>query len=685
MYPLANIGATTALIEGIGGVLEDPSVLLQTVQANPVATLVVAVVGVAVAVGMTVLPCGRVVKTKPVEPKEEPAPPIKKEVKEAPKKAPALAIVDLWGVYKPVSSLLPKTTDITAKHATYEPGYKSADGKGRVFNFHAAPVDPGSQDWKKQTTWDALKKRNTQEFIAIAQVQEGTSLPASVIWSWTADGKPRGSRDCDDETQTGLRFAAVDGKALQGDGSNGKCTAPVWDKTITRDGKPVTMHVSAVKVLCTNVGGDGFKIQATFPEDVFTSCGGSGKAPVDETGVIRVWKRIDVEYLFMQDASLPVDTVPKYYEPAFVQMDITDGKQIDKADVLDTTEYKKAIVKMTAIATDKAKYPKKIGWFLLVACHSAFTPPVSAGDEDACYAAGHCSIEVWTGSNADEELCQVVGTKFAVGLNRTSATNKKDGELRGVIVDVALPNPPPTKIRLFKNKATENEDENYVDFLVASVHAHPADNRKSVIIIEPEDYCTDFQPNTWAQDRKLLLQYPNDTVVVNYSSSASWLGHGGFSYPNAFSAKFVFSAARNLRGHSVSTKTPSGPVVVGQLFVFTTHNNEKKSQEIAIVHEFGHAIGLYLPHKCGLVAASNLGGYSTSKAYPRLSCCMNYRSTLLYREDHQAKGAQLDPKPKLDRLIQAWDKGTDVPDFCHRHVDAIQRSIFEKNTEIWDW
>ena len=128
-----------------------------------------------------------------------------------------------------------------------------------------------------------------------------------------------------------------------------------------------------------------------------------------------------------------------------------------------------------------------------------------------------------------------------------------------------------------------------------------------------------------------------------------------------------------------------GPVVLGQLFIFTTHNIDKKSQEAAIVHEFCHAIGLYLPHKCGLVAAGNLGAYPAVHGFARFSCCMNYRSTLLYRDEYQSQGAQLDQTNRSDRLIQAWDKGIDVPDFCYRHRDAIELSIFEKNTEIWGW
>lgn len=292
---------------------------------------------------------------------------------------------------------------------------------------------------------------------------------------------------------------------------------------------------------------------------------------------------------------------------------------------------------------------------------------------------------MWDGSLADQDLVLVQGNEFAVGSKKTKASYKKHGQLRGVILEIGPPDVKPDKLRLFKNKATETEDENYVDFRVASMHAYPEVNNKSVMIVEPEDYCTDFQPNNWYNNAKLLLQYPKDTVIVNYSESVTWLGKGGFSYPNAFSAKFVYTEARNLRGRSHSRDTANGPILLGQLFIFTTHNRDKKSQETAIVHEFCHAIGLYLPHKCGFVAAANTGGYPAVRAFPRLSCCMNYRTTLLYRGEYQSEGAQLDPTPKSDRLIEAWDKGTEVPDFCYRHRDAIKLTVFEKNNEIWNW
>jgi hypothetical protein len=540
---------TAIVVEGIGGVVESAPSLLQILQDNPVAVVVTTVAVVAVAVvGRAVLPCGQAAQAKPkVEEATRELP--KPEAK--PKKAPTLAIADLWGVYQPISVLLAKDAVTTAKHSTYKSGYKSADDKGRVFNFHAAPIDPGTMDWTKQPTWDALKKRNTQEFIAIAEVKEGDALPAAVTWSWKPVDKLRGSRDCDNPSP-GLRFAAVDGKALTGDGSNGSCTAPVWDKTITLEGKATALHISAVKVLCPNVGGDGFQIRATFPQDEFERCGGSGAPPSDATGTIRIWKRIDVEYLYMQGASLPIDSVPKYYEPAFVQVDVTAGKEFGRVDVL-AKSYATAGPKMDEIANAEGTYKKRMGWFLLFACYSAYTPPADAGDEVHRYAASHCSIKVWDGGSlADQDLVQVQNNEFAVGSKKTKAYYKKYGQLRGVILETPPPNVKPDKLRLFKNKATEVEDENYVDFRVASMHAYPEVDNRSVMIVEPEDYCTDFQPNSWSKNAKLLLQYPKDTVVVNYSESVTWLGKGGFSYPNAFSAKFVYTEARNLRGRSQS-------------------------------------------------------------------------------------------------------------------------------------
>ena len=270
---------TTLVVEGIGGVVESAPSLLQTLQDNPVAVVVTALAVVAVAVvGRAVLPCGR--PARQTEGRGSDPGTSQTQTQEGACACDCGPV----GVYQPVSVLLPKDAVAAAKHSTYKSGYKSADDKGRVFNFHAAPVDPGTMDWTKQKTWDDLKAGNTQEFIVIAEVKEGDAVPAFVTWSWSAVGKMRGSRDADDASQRGLRFAAVDGQALTGDGSDGTCKAPVWDKTITLDSKQVTMHISAVKVVCTYVGGDGFQIKAKFPQDEFDRCSGAGRHPRTRPG-----------------------------------------------------------------------------------------------------------------------------------------------------------------------------------------------------------------------------------------------------------------------------------------------------------------------------------------------------------------------------------------------------------------
>ncbi len=677
-----NIVST--LIEGVGAVFEDPGILLQVVQQNPVVAVAVTVVA-AVGIGMTILPCGRTSAKKIEQPVEKPKPKPKLEgVEDRPKvvkKAPALAIADLWGVYQPVNQLLRKDAATTAKHSTYAAGYKSSDDKGRVFNFHRAPIEPATMDWTIQPTWENLKQANTQEVIAIVIVEEGDLRPTEVVWKWAAEGPLRGSRDKDDASQTGLRFASVDGQALSSDSSNdraGTCTAPVWQKTLTIKDGPKVVYISAVKLVCTNVGGDGFKLNASFSRSEFERCGGSGEGPSDTTGVIRIWKRIDVEFLRMTDTVLEVDGVPKYYEPAFVQMDITLAREIQRDDIL-ATDYDTAPPVMAQLARTNARRNKDVGWFLLMSCCSAYTPPVVVGDEANRYNATHCSITVYKG---DAAFTHVKDQEFYIGTTITTATYKRHDRLMGVIVDTAPPVNLPPKIRLFQNLANQPEDENYVDFRVVSSHAY---GQKSVFIVEPEDYCTDFQANTLANERKLLLQYPKETVGVRYSEKVEWLGRGGFSFPNNFSVRFIYTGTRNLRGQSASVKVNDDVFVTGQLFIFTTHNNNKKSQEAAIVHEFCHAIGLYLPHKCGFEASTNLGKYPVVEGFKRFSCCMNYRTTLLYREEHQNPGKQLSAESKLDRAIEAWDKGTDVPDFCHRHLDAIKLSIFEKNSAIWNW
>ena len=98
-------------------------------------------------------------------------------------------------------------------------------------------------------------------------------------------------------------------------------------RTLVKDG------VSKVRFHATNVGGDNFKIKAVVWQLLRMIDKGA-----DETGLMTMWKRIDVEYRKMPSAlDIPVEKVPPFFAPAFVQMDFTKPLPADDVEFLAPT------------------------------------------------------------------------------------------------------------------------------------------------------------------------------------------------------------------------------------------------------------------------------------------------------------------------------------------------------------
>jgi hypothetical protein len=131
-------------------------------------------------------------------------------------------------------------------------------------------------------------------------------------------------------------------------------------------------HAGQAKVRfhCTNVGGDNFMVFARVQDrptlKVLTN---------DSTGVMTMWKRIDVEYHQMQGASpLPTADIAAPFAKAFVQMDWMDPPIAD--DPKDFLGNNDALADATATEYVRKEAPGtqrhfrnegKPGWFLAVA------------------------------------------------------------------------------------------------------------------------------------------------------------------------------------------------------------------------------------------------------------------------------------------------------------------------------
>ena len=245
----------------------------------------------------------------------------------------AVRLTAIEGLYKPGYVV---EGDVAPKASGYLEGYLSDDDQGRIFVNHTPRT-------KAAQSWDDVVTKDTQfiELSAQVDVVQGKMSPkARVEWEWfdpndaehpetqkhgarvpdevDVDDKPssrlnRGTCDYPDPSSTDMARFVQSGDFGFADGA----TIKLCDTEI-KDGKScVRLHVS-------NVAGDNFVVRARIKKSPRV-------APSSEarTGVMTVWKRIDVEYVCMEGAlSLPIAKVPPFFEPARVQMDFSTERTV---------------------------------------------------------------------------------------------------------------------------------------------------------------------------------------------------------------------------------------------------------------------------------------------------------------------------------------------------------------------
>ena len=299
----------------------------------------------------------------------------------------SLQLTEVRGLYEPGHN---DPADVAAKTTLasgYRKGYKSDDGLGRIFINQIPRVDPS-------VSWEDVKKKNQQyiELSATINVAKGT-LPADaqVVWQWSDPDDPSdtGMRDDaaafldpNDFDSTGKRIANKD------DDNIGKCDFPtpaaskepafeqIGPYTLTAGPANsrscftlVSGGKSEVRFHCTDAGGDNFVLTATVraAPNLKVTAG-------DATGIMTMWKRVDVEYRRMASAeSIPAQKIPPYFLKQFVQMDIRDEEKT-KSDVPYVSPV--AGVDMTEQFVKKEfTHRQKPGWFFICVARES-EPPV---------------------------------------------------------------------------------------------------------------------------------------------------------------------------------------------------------------------------------------------------------------------------------------------------------------------
>lgn len=617
-----------------------------------------------------------------------------------------LHITEVAGLYKPGHD------DGSKKLSGYQAGYKSEDDLGRIFINHTPRTDPA-------VDWDDCWKKDAQYIELTVELRpSGAKIPgdARVVWEWEDPDDPSNEDMHEDasvfvdpadyEVEKHLGPTPNDNIGDHDHPSPGSGNGPAFEKIDPYGLDPVSGQdacetkiaggLSKVRMHCTNAGGDNFKVKVGLKKHprLIEKAG-------DETGIMTVWKRIDIEYRKMDGAGdLPVDEIPSRFEKAFVQMDITAPLSTPKRDPMsarddDVGQESSDYVKAPPVGVFEHEY--KPGWFLLVAAHEA------AGD---------------VGSTDSKQLYPASGPGPATVLEMTYDDGQK---YEGLVLPTNLP----TGSKIDFVKLHEGGDH-------IRISAYDYENDypsagECTVFLYPVDYLSDFKPGDGALEGTsgvpgaydIRLSYYPRHVWSNRSKkwNADGLGFGRDVDVEVFSPGSIATG-----GISPTNEKGGRDYFAGRTIIFTRHRAYAKGDAQArsklirtIVHEFAHAFGF--PHKCG---------YYTWEDPADRGCVMNYYNTWLYELDSGSvytvqtgdtlsriaadnglddwraifdhpRNQALRRKRSVPRNIRSGDRlwipsprrvqrfvpGNTGLDLCARHIDGIRRVHLEDNPALW--
>lgn len=537
--------------------------------------------------------------------------------------------------------------DVDPKASGYQQGYIGDDDLGRIFVNHKPRTDP-AQSWQ-----DAVVK-DTQyiELVASIELAQGAKIPpdARIQWEWF---DPNG----DDHPETQKHGARVpDGLDVDGHPrsflNRGTCDFPKpGSKDMARfgqagdyglaDGATVKLAdtqikdgVSRVRLHVSNVAGDNFVVTARPKNSPRIAPSASTR-----TGVMTVWKRIDVEYVRMENAfPLPVDQVPPFFEAARVQMDFAPERVVPSKPFLTTRKADENGACRSYASARKGEFRNegKPGWFFLAAAERASSDHASAAGPSATVYEGKATVAVERdGGSMWEQLIvdQVI-----------------DADVHDLVIQDA-----------------EGGPHGFMPVAKAEIRGG-----KTHLHLQGNDYQSDFQVPRAAKTG--LLGGPGqggaydqtDVYLLRHRArfpSGAWEA-GGMGF-----GKEVFIRARPLGAVETGGLSPDElragqRYFAGRLIIFThvhARSSLHKDQTIGvIVHEFTHAFGF--PHKCG---------YHGWPQPPEFTCAMNYFSTWLY-----VVGT---------RTLQRFMFGAPSARLCSKHLAGIREVNLEDNPVMWTW
>lgn len=283
-----------------------------------------------------------------------------------------VVIIEIKGLYKPGVDDRAVRPAGTTKNSGYVAGYKSDDDMGRIFTNRDM-----NNNWSKDNQCIEITARVTWTPSACA-------LPAGTKIKWTWE-------DPDDPTNEDPRVHPDVGRLIDPNdytgttktGANpndnnprGKATATEQleqiDAQYALTGNETVVNpansLSKVRFKVSDAAGDNYRITAEAVHPNVTT------STLDQTGIMTVWDRIEIEYVKMSSATeLPVTQIAQHYEIACVQVDVSERRVVTGASdmaymgTVDLLAYNECVNYCTS--SREFNHEGQGGWFFMVAAN----------------------------------------------------------------------------------------------------------------------------------------------------------------------------------------------------------------------------------------------------------------------------------------------------------------------------
>jgi len=550
-----------------------------------------------------------------------------------------LAITDVAGLYRPGHD----DRDPDRAHndpeierrSGYQPGYRSQDDLGRIFVNSVPRV-------QTSTSWQSVRTRDTQYIeltVRVSATQGRVPGGLRVDWSWV---DPDDLSDEPMNTDAAQLIDPNDGLGPLGDDNVGVRDWPTKDAGagaafeempgfgLIAGADMASCHtaivdgVTKVRLHCTNVAGDNFRVSA-FLRDAPQASAAMGAS----TGTMTVWKRIDLEYREMAGAvHLPVEQAAAAFEQAFVQLDVhwlSDAPT--KAHMSKKAAHTHRDVRAYLRKSTVFENHQRPGWFVLI---SALLPAEDIKEDRVIQ-----PLHEGEGRFVDDDWGAAVVVDYAVPCGTGVAG-----------------------VKLFEGK------ENVSVFSAPELRRDTPRKGQTTIVLYGNDRQPELQPQVGSETGSSALAYAKRRFSFprhSHHFPGGRVEDGGLGFPETTKLSVWPTSAGGAMGMSPYRHHAGKAYFAGQTVVFSRHRGLRKKGKLlyTVMHELGHAFGY--AHKCG---------HYTADESTRSSCAMNYGSTWLY----EPGGFRT---YRFNTGTQSYDR------FCARHLAGIRQVHLEDNPALW--